>query len=90
MTTSPRPKLLRFREVNERRPVRVDARFLEQLDAQLGEERGYTPGTGTLARTPPRSVASSRQTELGHQAYDLASPDDCLARVRAALDRTGE
>jgi hypothetical protein len=26
--------------VTERRPVRVDPRFLEQLDAQLGEERG--------------------------------------------------
>lgn len=26
--------------MSERRPVRVDARFLEQLDAQLGEERG--------------------------------------------------
>jgi len=26
--------------VSERRPVRVDPRFLEQLDAQLGEERG--------------------------------------------------
>ncbi len=26
--------------MSERRPVRVDPRFLEQLDAQLGEERG--------------------------------------------------
>ena len=26
--------------MNGRRPVRVDPRFLEQLDAQLGEERG--------------------------------------------------
>ncbi len=26
--------------MNERRPVRVDDRFLELLDAQLGEERG--------------------------------------------------
>ena len=26
--------------MNERRSVRVDPRFLEQLDAQLGEERG--------------------------------------------------
>ena len=26
--------------MSERRPVRVDSRFLEQLDAQLGEERG--------------------------------------------------
>jgi hypothetical protein len=26
--------------VNERRPVRVDPRFLDQLDAQLAEERG--------------------------------------------------
>ncbi len=26
--------------MSERRPVRVDLRFLEQLDAQLGEERG--------------------------------------------------
>jgi hypothetical protein len=26
--------------LSERRPVRVDLRFLEQLDAQLGEERG--------------------------------------------------
>jgi len=26
--------------VSERRLVRVDQRFLEQLDAQLGEERG--------------------------------------------------
>ncbi len=27
--------------MNGRRPVRVDPRFLEQLDAQLGEERGH-------------------------------------------------
>jgi len=26
--------------VTERRPVRVDARFLDQLDSQLSEERG--------------------------------------------------
>ena len=26
--------------MSERRPVRVDPRFLEQLDAQLGDERG--------------------------------------------------
>ena len=26
--------------MSDRRPVRVDPRFLEQLDAQLGEERG--------------------------------------------------
>ena len=26
--------------MNERRPVRVDSRFLDQLDAQLREERG--------------------------------------------------
>ncbi len=26
--------------MSERRPVRVDPRFLEQLDAQLGKERG--------------------------------------------------
>ncbi len=51
---------------------------------------GFTPDTGTLERTVPRSVASSWQTELGHQASDLPSPDDSLARVRAALDRLGE
>ncbi len=26
--------------MSDRRPIRVDPRFLEQLDAQLGEERG--------------------------------------------------
>ncbi|MFN3218776.1 MAG: nucleotidyl transferase AbiEii/AbiGii toxin family protein [Acidimicrobiales bacterium] len=51
---------------------------------------GFTPGAATLERTVPRSVVSSWQTELGHQASDLASPDDCLARVRAALDRVTE
>lgn len=46
---------------------------------------GFTPSTVSLERTAPRSAVSSWQTELGHQASDLASPDDCLARVRAAL-----
>lgn len=51
---------------------------------------GFTPGGANLERTVPRSVASSWQTELGHQASDLDSPGDCLARVRAALDRIGD
>ncbi|MEZ5378647.1 MAG: nucleotidyl transferase AbiEii/AbiGii toxin family protein [Acidimicrobiales bacterium] len=51
---------------------------------------GFTPGAANLERSVPRSVASSWQTELGHQASDLDSPDDCLARVRAALDRISE
>ncbi len=47
---------------------------------------GYRPGTA-LERQVPRSVESSWQAELGHQASDLASPGDCLDRVRLALDR---
>ena len=40
------------RAVSERRPVRVDTRFLEQLDAQMGEER-YPNGGAVPCRLPP-------------------------------------
>ncbi len=61
--------------------------------AALGLARsiaGFTPSTANLERAVPRSVVSSWQTELGHQASVLASADDCLARVRRALAQTGE
>ena len=47
---------------------------------------GYRPGSA-LERSVPRSVESSWQAELGHQASNLSSPSDCLDRVRLALDR---
>ncbi len=47
---------------------------------------GYRP-TSALERSVPRSVESSWQTELGHQASNLSSPDDCLDRFRLALEQ---
>ncbi len=47
---------------------------------------GYRP-TSALERSVPRSVESSWHAELGHQASNLASPDDCLDRVRHALEQ---
>jgi predicted nucleotidyltransferase component of viral defense system len=51
---------------------------------------GYTPSVATLERTIPHSVESSWQTELGHQASDLVSAEDCLTCVRRALGQLGE
>lgn len=66
----------------------ADAGHIDEAAAELVRSiAGYTPSAATLERTVPRSVVSSWQTELGHQASDLALPEDCIARVRAALDR---
>jgi predicted nucleotidyltransferase component of viral defense system len=69
----------------------ADAGHIDEAAAELVRSiAGYTPSAATLERTVPGSVVTSWQTELGHQASDLTSPDDCLTRVRAALDRIGE
>lgn len=66
----------------------ADAGHIDQVAVDLVRSiAGFTPGVANLERAVPRSVASSWHTELGHQASDLASPEVCLARVRAALDR---
>ena len=47
---------------------------------------GYRPGSA-LERSVPRSVETSWQAELGHQASNISSPSECLDRVRLALDQ---
>ncbi len=54
--------------------------------AGAGYIDGFTPDTATLERRVPRMVESSWQTELGHQLADASTADQCLARVRVALD----
>ncbi len=69
----------------------ADAGHIDELAVSLVRSiAGFTPNADTLERKVPRSAESSWHTELGHQASDLASPDDCLGRVRRALDRKGE
>lgn len=56
--------------MSERRPVRVDPRFLEQLDAQLAEERGPN---GEPARIDfLRFELPTIEDEFALRFYDLA------------------
>lgn len=65
----------------------ADAGHIDHIAVDLVRSlAGYRP-VATLERRAPRSVESSWQAELGHQASNLMSADDCLDRVRRALDQ---
>jgi predicted nucleotidyltransferase component of viral defense system len=69
----------------------ADAGHIDQAAvARVRAIAGFTPDTTTLERTVPRSVVASWPIELGHQVSDLASPEDCFAKVRAALTQIAE
>ncbi len=68
----------------------ADARHIDRAAVDLVKAiAGFTPGTSTLERRVPRAVQSSWQAELGHQLADASTAEQCLAKVRTALDDLG-
>lgn len=66
----------------------ADAKHIDRPAVDLVKTiAGFTPSAMTLDRHVPKIVESSWQTELGHQLADIPTAEECLAKVRSALDQ---